>query len=73
MEDNKEEVKNTLVETQGKQVPYEPASESCNTLDSVVPRNLSQESMYFNRFLKTDIEVAKFVKEKLHYASVEDL
>ena len=73
MEDNKEEVKNTLVETQGKQVPYESASESCNTLDSVVPRNLAQESIYFNRFLKTDIDVAKFVQQKLHYASVEDL
>jgi len=73
MEDNKEEIKDTLVETQGKQVPYESASESCNTLDSVVPRNLSQESIYFNRFLKTDIDVANYVKEKLHYASIEDL
>ena len=73
MEENKEEVNNTLVETKGKQVPYESASDSCNDLGSVVPRSLSQESTYFNRFLKTDIDVAKFVQKKLHYNSVEDL
>jgi hypothetical protein len=73
MEENKEEVNNTLVETKGKQVPYESASDSCNDLGSVVPRSLSQESTYFNRFLKTDIDVAKFVQKKLHYASVEEL
>jgi len=63
----------------GVQSPYFPASESCETLDTLVPTAMAQEQKNFNLHLKSYIQnkykltVEQYVAKKLHYKSVEDL
>lgn len=57
------------------QLPYYPASESCDPLNSVVPKSLAIEQKNFSLELKQIYEgeggVAKFVMDRLQYKSIE--
>jgi hypothetical protein len=61
------------------QSPYYPASDVCESLDTLVPTAMASELKTFNQGLKAFIEnkynmsVAEFVAMKLHYKSVDDL
>ena len=54
-------------------VPYEAASESCDSLDSYVPIGFASEQTYFNNRLKSTYDVAEYVKDKLKYKTIDDL
>lgn len=61
------------------QTPYHPASEVCESLNTLVPTSMASELRVFNDGLKAFIQnkynmsVAEFVAMKLHYNSVDDL
>ncbi len=60
------------------QAPYYPASDSCNTLDTVVPKSMAIEQKRFNqRFKSAMIEIGtdvdSWVAKKLHYKSASEL
>ena len=60
------------------QTPYYAASETCSTLDTVVPNSMAVEQRKFNEYLRNSIailgmSVEEYVAKKLHYRNVEDL
>lgn len=60
------------------QVPYYPASESCNLLDTVVPNAMAIEQKRFNQRFKSAMAergttVDEYVTKKLHYRSSIEL
>lgn len=60
------------------QTPYYPASESCNTLDTVVPNAMAIEQKRFNQRFKAAMldmgtTVDEYVAKKLHYRSSIEL
>ena len=61
-----------------KQTIYYPASESCNTLDTVVPLAMAYEQKRFNQGLSITIQqiynmgVAEFVMNRLKYTTIKD-
>jgi len=61
------------VEEQVLRVPYDAASESCNTLEASVPIGFASEQAYFNNKLKSIHNVAEYVRIKLKYPSIEAL
>ena len=70
--ENKTEI---AIEELQNQLPYYPASESCDPLNSVVPKSLAIEQKNFSLELKQIYEgeggVAKFVMDRLQYKSIE--
>jgi len=61
------------------QIAYSPASEVCNSLDTLVPASMANEQMRFNQQMssyilnKYKMNVDQYVAKKLHYKSVDDL
>jgi hypothetical protein len=70
--DNSEKI---ALEELSNQLPYYPASESCQPLDSVVPKTLAIEQKNFALQLKEIYEkdggVAKFVMDRLQYKDID--
>ena len=61
-----------------KETKYYPASESCETLDTVVPLAMAYEQKRFNQGLSISIQqiynmgVAEFVMDRLKYTTIKD-
>lgn len=70
---NPNELQEAEVQEEVLRVPYEAASESCDSLDSYVPIGFASEQTYFNNRLKSTYDVAEYVKDKLKYKTIEDL
>lgn len=70
-EQNKDNQSQASLDNEIKQVPYYAASDYCDDLGSVVPKNFAMEQKNFNNVLRANFDVSAFVMNRLGYKDID--